>query len=89
MRFLGYIVSHENIQMEEKQIKVIRDWPEPQSVRDIQVFLGFANFYRQFIQRFNRLTAPPISMLKTTLAAGPAASVEVKDKNPEKDGQGV
>ncbi len=46
VRFLGYIVSHQGIQMEEKQIKAVRDWPEPQSVRDIQVFLGFANFYR-------------------------------------------
>ena len=55
VRFLGYIVSHQGIRMEEEQIKAVRDWPEPQSVRDIQVFLGFVNFYRQFIQRFNRL----------------------------------
>ncbi len=45
VRFLGYIVSHQGIQMEEEQIKAVRDWPKPQSVRDIQVFLGFANFY--------------------------------------------
>ncbi len=35
MRFLGYIVSHQGIQIEEGQIKAVRDWPEPQSVRDI------------------------------------------------------
>ncbi len=64
--------------MEDGQIKAIRDWPESQSVRDIQVFLGFANFYRQFIQRFNRLATLLISMLKTTSAVGPA-SVEVGD----------
>ncbi len=58
--------------MEEEQIKTIRDWPEPQSVRDIQVFLGFANFYRRFIQGFSRLAALFTSMLKTTSAAGPA-----------------
>ncbi len=45
IRFLSYIVSYQTIQMEEKQIKAIRDWPEPQSVRDILFFLGFANFY--------------------------------------------
>ncbi len=45
VRFLGYIVSHQGIRMEEKRIKAVRDWPEPQSVRDIQVFLEFANFY--------------------------------------------
>ena len=35
--------------MEDKQIEAINQWPEPQSVRDIKVFLGFANFYRRFI----------------------------------------
>ncbi len=49
VRFLGYIVSHQGIQKEEERIKTVRDWPEPQSVRDIQVFLGFTNFYRRFI----------------------------------------
>ena len=80
MRFLDYIISHQSIQMKKKQIKVVRDWPKPQSVYDIQVFLGFTNFYQQFIWRFNRLTAPLTSMLKTTSVAGPAASVKVKDK---------
>ena len=32
--------------MEEKYIKAIYDWPDPQLIRDIQVFLGFANFYQ-------------------------------------------
>ena len=35
VRFLGYIFSHQGIRIEEKQIKAVRDWPEPQSVRDI------------------------------------------------------
>ncbi len=35
VRFLGYILSHQGIQMEEQRIKAVRDWPEPQSVRDI------------------------------------------------------
>ncbi len=58
VRFLGYIVSYQGIRIEEEQIKVVRDWPEPQSICNIQVFLGFANFYRRFIQGFSRLAAP-------------------------------
>ncbi len=49
MRFLGYIVSHQSIQMKEKQIEAIYNWPKHQSVRDIHVFLGFANIYWRFI----------------------------------------
>ncbi len=82
MRFLSYIVSHQGIRMEEKRIKPVRDWPELQSVRDIQVFLGFANFYQRFIQGFSRLAASLTSMLKTTSVVSPA-------ENPEQGGQGI
>ena len=66
VRFLGYVVSLKGISMEAERIEVVKDWPEPKSVRDIQVFLGFANFYRRFIQGFSRIAAPLTSMLKTT-----------------------
>ncbi len=52
--------------MEDEKIKAIRNWPELQSVRDIQVFLGFTNFYRRFIRNFGRIVAPLTSMLRIT-----------------------
>ena len=66
VRFLGYVVSSKGIRMEDERIEAVKQWPEPQSVRDIQVFLGFANFYRRFIQGFSRIAAPFTSMLKTS-----------------------
>ena len=53
--------------MEEERIEAVKSWPEPKSVRDIQVFIGFANFYRRFIQGFSKIAAPLTSMLKTSL----------------------
>ena len=70
--FLGYVVSSKGISMEAERIEVVRKWPEPKSIRDIQVFLGFANFYRQFIQGFSRIAAPLTSMLKTTNEPAPS-----------------
>ena len=32
--------------MEAKKIEVVKDWPEFKSIQDIQVFLGFTNFYQ-------------------------------------------
>ena len=66
--------------MEKKQIKIVYDWLKPQSIRDIQVFLGFANFYQQFIQEFSRFATLFISILKIILAAGLVASIKVGDK---------
>ena len=82
VRFLGYVVSSKGIRMENKRIEAIKQWPELQSVRDIQVFLGFANFYRRFIQGFSRIAAPLTSMLKTS------GCIESKTR-PNEDGVGV
>ena len=68
--------------MEDKRIEAVKQWPEPQSVRDIQVFLGFANFYRRFIQGFSRIAAPLTLMLKTS------GSTESKTR-PGEGGVGV
>ena len=51
--------------MEDERIEAVKNWPEPTSVRDIQVFIGFANFYQRFIQGFSRIAAPLTSLLKT------------------------
>src|SRR3979490_3015926 len=44
--------------MAEEKVKTIREWPEPRKVKDIQSFLGFANFYRRFIFNYLDITVP-------------------------------
>ncbi len=51
--------------MEEEKIEAVRDWPESQSVQDIQVFFGFVNFYRRFIWNFSKIAVLLTSMLRT------------------------
>ena len=67
--FLEYVVSAQGVQMEDERIEVVRNWPEPKSVRDIQVFLGFANFYWRFIQGFSKIAGPLTLILRTTRSA--------------------
>jgi hypothetical protein len=50
--------------MEPDRIQTIAEWPVPASHRDIQVFLGFANFYRRFIRNFSKIAKPMSDMLK-------------------------
>ena len=66
VRLFGYVVSSQGILMEDEKIKVVRNWPEPKSVWDIQIFISFANFYWQFIRYFSKIAAPLTSMLNTT-----------------------
>ena len=44
IQFLGYVMSAQGVRIEDKQIEVMKNWPKPKSIRDIQVFLNFANF---------------------------------------------
>jgi len=47
VEYLGYILSPSGLTMSDNKIKIVQDWPEPKKVKDIQSFLGFANFYCQ------------------------------------------
>ena len=50
--------------MEEDCISTILNWPEPESVCEVQSFLGFANFYRRFVKEFSRIAHPLTDMTK-------------------------
>ncbi len=50
--------------MDQGKVQVINSWPQPQSVKELQRFLGFSNFYRRFIHNFSLLTAPITSLLR-------------------------
>jgi hypothetical protein len=45
VEFLGFIVNTKGVVIEPSQIETICDWLVPTSFREVQVFLGFANFY--------------------------------------------
>jgi hypothetical protein len=56
--FLGYIISKDGIAIAPDKVQYIWDWECPRSLRDIQSFIGFANFYQQFIKGFSKITKP-------------------------------
>jgi len=46
VEFLGIVIGPEGMEMEEKKVKDVLEWPTPKCVKDVQKFLGLANFYR-------------------------------------------
>jgi len=56
--FLGYHISEKGISMTSDKVEAVKSWPVPRNVKDVQAFLGFANFYRRFIQGFSKVCKP-------------------------------
>ncbi|UTT90674.1 hypothetical protein NDA17_006086 [Ustilago hordei] len=50
--------------MDPEKVRTVKEWPMPESIHDIQRFLGFANFYRRFIAHFARIAKPLTAMVK-------------------------
>ena len=65
MNFLGYIVGTDGVTMSKNKVESIMSWKAPRSVKDVQIFIGFANFYRRFIENFTKVCKPITDTLKT------------------------
>jgi hypothetical protein len=45
VKYLGFIISTRGTKMDPAKVTTIQEWPILQNVKDVQSFLGFANFY--------------------------------------------
>ena len=57
-KYLGLIISTEGLKMDPNKIDAVLEWPTPRVLKDVQGFIGFANFYRRYIERFSLLAKP-------------------------------
>ena len=62
--FLEVVIGPEGIKMEEEKMKKVLEWPTPRCVKDVQKFLGLANYYCRFIQDFATIARPLHNMVK-------------------------
>jgi transposase InsO family protein len=57
-KYLGIIVTPTGIQMDPEKVRAIQDWLPPPCLKDLQRFIGFANFYQRFIRNFSGICKP-------------------------------
>jgi len=65
VEFLGYIVGKGGLTISEKKVESILNWRAPRLVNDVQIFIGFPNFYRLFRENFSKVCKPSTDTLKT------------------------
>jgi hypothetical protein len=62
--YLGYTISRNGVGMNPAKVQAVLDWPVPTKVKEVQSFLGLANYYRKFIQNYSGIAAPLTEVTK-------------------------
>jgi len=58
IEYLGLVISENKVMMDPVKVAEVCEWSTPESRTDVQVFIGFVNFYRRFIQDFSTIARP-------------------------------
>ena len=61
---LGYVVSTKGIEVDEENVKAIKEWSTPKSITEVRSFHGLTSFYRRFVKDFSTLAAPLTKIVK-------------------------
>ena len=56
--FMGVVMGPEGFRMEKEKVEGVTNWPTPQCIKDVQKFLGLANYYRRFVKNFAKIAKP-------------------------------
>ena len=64
VEYLGLIIQENHISMNPVKLNRIKDWPVPTTVKQVQSFLGFGNYYQWFIHGYGNLTQPLNDLLR-------------------------
>ena len=56
--FLGVIIGEDGVRMEKEKVQGVIEWLVPKNMKDVQKFLGLANYYRQFVKDFAMIAKP-------------------------------
>jgi len=56
-------LEEDNFKWETDKVKAVKKWKNPTKIKEVESFLGFANFYKWFIKNFSH-TARPLNKLK-------------------------
>jgi hypothetical protein len=58
VEYLGMLIRENHVSMDPAKVRAVTDWPAPRNLKEVRGFLGFANFYRRFIEGFACIARP-------------------------------
>ncbi|GJP60469.1 hypothetical protein CLOP_g17685 [Closterium sp. NIES-67] len=67
LQFLGHLVSAQGVHVDPKKFEAVRTWKTLENVKELQQFLGFANYYNRFVPQYAKLATPLTNLLKKNM----------------------
>jgi reverse transcriptase-like protein len=67
VEYLGVIVGNGKVKMDPTKVQVLTDWPQPTTLKQLHLFLGFRNYYKDFIVDYSRLARPLHELTKKSV----------------------
>src|SRR5258708_14029688 len=58
VEYLGVIVGNGKVKMDPIKVQALTDWPQPTTLKQLRSFLGFGNYYKDFIKNYSQLHRP-------------------------------
>jgi len=58
VEFLGVVIGPKGVEIQKEKVEEVLSWLVPKNIKEVQKFLGLANYYRRFIENFARIAAP-------------------------------
>ena len=62
-KYLGHVVENRTVYADPDKVSTVRTWPKPENVKEVQQFMGLANYYAQYIRNFADIAAPLTSLI--------------------------
>ncbi|XP_062606710.1 uncharacterized protein LOC134268467 [Saccostrea cucullata] len=66
VKYVGHVVSSEGVETDPDKISKVVDWPTPTNPEEIRKFIGFAGYFRRFIQNFSQISKPLTELFPST-----------------------
>ena len=65
LEYLGYFIDGTGIRPDVKRVAALQDAPRPSSIKALQSFLGFTQYYAKFVRNFSAAAKPLFDMVAT------------------------